>query len=160
MPNRELSNHINPRTLIAPAAADSNNTPIVSSLLDLLGFDSVTLVILVGAAGTSSATFTASLTEGDAADGSDQATVTPASDVNSGVTVYTNPPPYAAVQTGLALASFTGSATNSVFKLAYVGNSRYIKLTITPSGNSAAAYIAAVAILGHPDQFPTSNPPS
>jgi hypothetical protein len=159
MANRELSTHINPRPLINPAAAVSNNTAIVSSLLDTLGYDSVTLVIAVGAAGTSSATFTASLTEGNLANGSDQAAVA-AYEVTNGVTVYSNPPPYAAIGAGLTLASFTGAATNSVFKLAYVGNSRYIQLTITPAGNSAAAFISAVAILGHPDVRPTPNPPA
>jgi hypothetical protein len=39
-----------------------------------------------------------------------------------------------------------------VRKIGYIGTKRYVRVTLTPTGNSATlpAYISGVAILGHP----------
>ena len=45
-------------------------------------------------------------------------------------------------------------------KIGYVGSKRYVRVTVTPSGNdSGNIFLAGVAILGNPEMFPTANPP-
>ena len=44
-------------------------------------------------------------------------------------------------------------------KIGYLGDKRYIRLTITPSANASAALFSAVAILGWPSVAATANPP-
>jgi hypothetical protein len=157
---RDQSNHVNPRVAIAPAASFSSNTPVVSAALNMQGYDSATLLILTGVLTTTAATYTVSLTEGNLANLSDQTLVT-SREILTGVnaidsatpTVSPHPAP------GLTLASFTGANGTSCFKLGYTGNSQYIQATITPASNAAAAFIAAVWLLGTPNVFPTPNPP-
>jgi hypothetical protein len=61
----------------------------------------------------------------------------------------------------LALASFQFDDDNETRKLGYVGSKRYVRLTVTPSGNDAGIVlqVAGVAILGHARNRPTANPP-
>ncbi len=56
------------------------------------------------------------------------------------------------------LAGFTFADDNSTRKIGYRGAKRYVRLTITPANNTAAALFGAVAILGHAQLSPTSNP--
>ena len=58
-----------------------------------------------------------------------------------------------------ALAAFTYADDNKTRKIGYRGDLRYTRLTITPSGNAAAALVSAIALLGHPQKVPTVNPP-
>jgi len=59
----------------------------------------------------------------------------------------------------LALAAFTYADDNETRKVGYVGAKRYTRITVTPTGNAAAALISAIALLGHPASVPTANPP-
>src|SRR3990167_6738232 len=54
-------------------------------------------------------------------------------------------------------ASFTEADDNETRKLGYIGVKRYIRLTVTPSGNAAAADMSAVAVLGDPRVGPKSD---
>ena len=57
-------------------------------------------------------------------------------------------------------ASFTFGDDNETRKIGYIGDKRYVRLTITPTGNdSGNIFLAAIALLGHPDLQPTANPP-
>ena len=58
----------------------------------------------------------------------------------------------------LALAGFTEASDGTTRKVGYIGNKRYTRLTITPTGNAAAAPMSAIALLGHPVSAPTPNP--
>jgi hypothetical protein len=60
----DLHDKINPRVAIAPAAAYTTNTPIVSSIIDLAGFESLEFVIATGAI-AGGATFAVTLSEGN-----------------------------------------------------------------------------------------------
>lgn len=138
---RDLMNNIH--LAGANVAAPTDNTPIVSGIVDRRGFDSVTGEIRTGTLVTAAATYTVLLQHGDAADLSDAAAVADADLLGTE-----------------ALAGFTGTDDNKSFKLGYRGTKRYVRLTVTPAGNLGAAPIGVGFILGHPAQAPTANPPA
>lgn len=138
---RDEVSELMPKRSISPVSV-SNNTALVGQVVDCKGFNSVSYVIVVGVAGTTEATFAVTLDHGNAADFSDAAAV-PSADL---IGTY-------------ALASFTGADANKARKLGYKGSKRYTRLTVTPSGNSAAAIIGVVAVLGDAAVQPTANPP-
>ena len=138
---RDLMNSIAPKRAISPAAAVADNTPIVSQIIDVLGYGSLTFLILTGA--LADATFTVLVEHGNAANLSDAAAV-----------------PDADLLGTEALASFTFADDDKVFKIGYVGIKRYVRLTVTLANNAGNAFVSAVALLGHPAMFPTANPPA
>ena len=140
---RDLTNNIHPFRAIPPASPVADNTALVSAVVDTLGFGSLTFIITTGALSDADATFTALVEHGDAANLSDAEAV-----------------PDALLVGTEALASFTHADDNETRKIGYVGGKRYVRLTITPAGNAADAYVSAVAVLGHPHSAPTANPPA
>lgn len=140
---RDLFNSINPLPAVPPAATTSDNTAFVSSIIDTAGYESLTFVIATGSLADADATFAVTMEHGDNAALSD--TAVPAATDLIGTT---------------ALAGFTFAADNKTFKLGYVGLKRYVRMTVTPSANTGADNICVVAILGHPHNVPTVNPPA
>ncbi len=138
---RDQMNHIHPVRAISPVSV-ADNTAAVSEIIDTRGFDSLTFVIATGSLADADATFAVLVEDGDASDLSDNAAVSDDHLVGTE-----------------ALAGFTFGDDNETRKIGYVGNKRYVRLTVTPTGNASAALIAAVAILGHPHRQPTANPP-
>jgi len=67
--------------------------------------------------------------------------------------------PAASLVGTLALAGFTFADDGETRKVGYVGEKRYVRLTITPSANAGAAPMSVVALLGNPSQVATANPP-
>lgn len=134
---RDLANSLAVRRAISPAAAVSDNTPVVSSIIDLAGFNSAMFAINAGSLADADATFTTLLEHGDAANLSDAAAV-----------------PDAQLTGTEAAASFTFAEDNAVKKIGYVGPKRYLRLTITPASNASAAYFSAVAILSQARYWP------
>jgi hypothetical protein len=139
---RDLMNNIDVKRAISPVSV-ADNTAQVSQIIDRRGFDSLTFVIALGSLADADATFTV-LVEHDDAAGFGTATAVPASELVGTTT----------------LASFQFDDDNKCRKIGYLGNKRYVRMTITPANNSSAALIAAVAILGHAAQQPQSNPPA
>lgn len=135
---RDLYNNIKAIPAIAPVVV-SNNTAAVGAIIDRKGFDSVTYVVATGVLADDDATFATTIVHGDAADLSDAVAV-PAGDL-LGTT---------------AGASFNFADDGVTRKLGYIGPKRYTRLTITPTGNSAAAPLAVVAVLGHAYDAPVS----
>jgi hypothetical protein len=115
----------------------------VSQIIDRQGFDALEFLILSGSLADADVTFTALVEEGDAANLSDAAAVADADLLGTETA-----------------ASFTFSDDDKVFKIGYRGSKRYVRLTITPANNASAALLAAVAVLGHPANAPTANPPA
>jgi len=140
---RDLMNNIQAKRVLSPAASPADNTAQVGQIIDRQGYESLTYLILTGSLPDADATFAALLEESDASDMSGSNAVADADMIGTE-----------------ALASFIFSDDNKVFKLGYIGDKRYTRLTITPAANSSASLLAAVAVLGHPDQAPTSNPPN
>lgn len=133
---------IHPLRAISPAAATTDNTAWVSEIIDTRGYGSLTFLLLTGSLADADATFAVTMDHGDASNLSDAASV-----------------PAAQLVGTLALAGFTVADDNETRKIGYVGSKRYVRLTVTPSGNSGNAFLAAIALLGRPDLAPTPNPP-
>jgi hypothetical protein len=134
---RDLRSSIAVRTAIAPIAL-SDNTAAVGVAIDRQGFGSVTYAIATGTLADADATFTVLLEEADTSGGS-----------------YTAVADADLIGTEAA-ASFTFADDAVTRTLGYRGSKRFTKLTITPSGNSGSAPIAAVVILGHPTVAPVA----
>jgi hypothetical protein len=134
---RDLLHEIQALPFIPPVS-DATDTVITSSIIDLQGCDSITFFILSGVLAAPAGTFTVELNEGMQSNLSDGAPVAAIDMISS---VRGNDPEVS--------ASFTFASPNSVFRLGYIGNMRYVQMTITPASNAAAANIAAVAIRGH-----------
>jgi hypothetical protein len=134
---RDLMHEIQAVPFIPPQS-DATNTPIVSSIIDLQGCDSITFFILTGAIADADVTFTTLLQEGMQSNMSDAAPVA----VQDMISSVRGADPEVS-------ASFNFASVNSVFRLGYVGNKRYLQMTITPANNTSAASIAALAVRGH-----------
>lgn len=124
------------RPLIAPVAAITDNTATVSSIIDCLGYDKVTLAFVTGTNADADATVTALLEEGDASNLSDAAAVADADMVS--MTAGTAPE---------AAASYTFADDAETRAIGYLGTKRYIRLTLTPANNTGNHFVAGVAIL-------------
>jgi hypothetical protein len=141
---RDLHNHIDLKVALAPAvAAITNNTAQVTNILDVRDYNSVELAIMTGALVTGAATYTVTAEHGDNAGLSDTA-----------------PVPADMLVGTLAQAGFTGTLVNGCRKIGYVGDKRYVRFTITPASNAAAAPMAVMWVLGSPKFKPTANPPA
>lgn len=140
---KDLHNNIHCVPLIAPVAARTDNTAIVSAIIDRRGYESAELVIVTGTNTDANATFAFLLEDGDDSGLSDNAAVADAQLLGTE-----------------ALAGFTFADDVECRKIGYTGTKRYLRVTVTPSGNdSGNIFIAGVAILGHPTMAPTANPP-
>lgn len=121
--------------MIAPYAI-TDNTPRVSPWLDRsnASFESLTFGILTGVLADTDATFAILLEEADAADQSDAA---PVADVDmishtAGVAPET-------------AAAFTYADDGVARKIGYIGHKTFVRITVTPSGNTGTALIAVFA---------------
>lgn len=141
---RDLMNNVHPVPLIAPVAARTDNTAIVSAIIDTQGYESCTLLLVTGTNTDANATFAVLVEDGDDSGLSDNAAVADAQLLGTE-----------------ALAGFTFADDVECRKIGYVGNKRYVRMTVTPSGNdSGNIFLAGIAVLGHPALAPTDNPPS
>lgn len=121
---------------------ETGDSALVSQIIDTKGYGSVSFVIATGSLADANATFTVLVEDGDDASLTDNAEVSDTFLIDT----ETN-------------ASFNYDNDDKVRWIGYVGKKRYVRLTITPSGNSGDAYISAVAILGDPESKPvTMNP--
>ena len=143
MANRDLHNNIHPLVGIAPVAARTDDTAIVSTIVDTAGFNSCEFVIVTGTNTDADANFTVLVQDGDASNLSDAAAVADAQLLGTE-----------------ALAGFTFADDLKTRKIGYIGNKRYVRVTVTPSGNGAGnIFLAGLWVLGHPSDAPTPNPP-
>ncbi len=135
---RDQVSDIEVRRLISPVNPGSGDTAIVSQKIDCANRISLSLVIATGSLSDANATFTV-LVE----DSPDNSSFTAVDDL---YLVGTE-----------AGASFTFTHDDSVRKIGYIGPQRYVRLTITPSGNTGDVYLSAVAILGGSRYLPRST---
>lgn len=142
---RDFANNIQVKRVLSPASV-ADDTAQVGQIIDRLGYDSVTYIITTGDIADANATFAVLLEEGDAANMSDHTAVADADMISQ--TAGTAPE---------TAASFQFDDDSEVRKLGYVGNKRYTRLTITPTGNGSAALLSAVAVLAHPNTAPVTQ---
>lgn len=138
---RDQAHNLTVRPVIAPAAnTDIGTTPIVGSIIDRLGYESLTYVIATGTLSDADATYTVLLEESDASN------MDGASGVADTDLIGTE-----------AAAGFTYDDDGETRMLGYIGNKRYTRLTITPAAaDSGDSPIAAIAILGNAHDRPVS----
>jgi hypothetical protein len=134
---KDLFNNLKVSRGLSPAAAGTDNTPYVSEILDMQGWKSALFALLCGALTDVDATFAVTVDESDAANmsGSNAVAAADLLGTTSG-------------------ASFTFAADDTIRKIGYIGSKRYVRVTVTPSANSSAAVLSAVALQSHGDLLP------
>lgn len=131
---QDLHSEIDVKRIISPVRQTNSSSAIVGQIIDLANAAGCEIVIQTGALTDTNATFAATLEAGDASNLSDAAAVAASEIVGA-----------ATVAAGL---SFTFSDDDAVKRIGYIGAKRYIRLTITPTGNDAGNLdVSAFAIL-------------
>ena len=128
--NNDLHNNIKITRVISPVS-QSGNAAMVGAIIDRQGYGALEFAITLGTVTTAGTVYTALLEDGEAANLSDAATVVAPDLLGTA-----------------ALASFIDAEVNTTKKLGYIGNKRYVRLTMTPAGNTGASTLSAVAIQG------------
>jgi hypothetical protein len=138
---RDHANNLTLCPVIAPGTYNNaGTTPFVGAIIDRLGYESLTYAITTGTLSDVNATYAVLLEESD---DSGMSGATAVADVDM---IGTE-----------AEAGFTYADDGETRKLGYVGNMRYTRLTITPTGaDSGDSPIAAIAVLGRPHSAPAS----
>lgn len=137
---RDLYNNVAVRPVIAPAAnSNLDATPLVGTVIDGLGFQSLLYAIVTGTLSDVDATYSVLVEESD--------------ESGSNFTAVAD----ADLHGTEAAAGFTYANDGVARKIGYRGHKRYTRLTVTPTGaNSGNSPIAAVAILGHAASAPVA----
>lgn len=139
MATKDIHNNLHFVPLIAPSAARTDNTAIVSAIIDTKGYESAEFVLITGTNTDVNATFAVLVEDGDNSGLSDNVAVADAQLLGTEV-----------------VAGFTFADDVECRKIGYVGNKRYVRVTVTPSGNdSGNIFIAGVAVLGNARNAPT-----
>lgn len=139
---RDLMNHVHPVRAFSPAAATTDNTAAVSQIIDTKGFGSTTFLLLFGTLTDADMTTTVLVEDGNDAALADAATVDPSQLLGT-----------------VALAAARFDDDNEPRKIGYIGDKRYVRVTVTPAANTGNFFLAMIALLGHPALQPTLNPP-
>lgn len=138
MPIRSIHNDIHLVPLFAPKSAVTDDTAQVSAIVDTLGYEACELVMTTGTLSDADATFAVLVEDGDAANLSDNAAVADAF-----------------LEGTEAGAAFTFADDGECRKIGYRGGKRYVRVTVTPSGNAGNLFLSGVAVLGRPASTPT-----
>lgn len=133
---RDLYNNL--KVINATVAGPTDNTAVTSPIIDTRDYESVVFVVQTGTLADADATFVGVVAESDASNMASSNSVDDADLIG--------------LETGV---SFVFSDDNFEGKIGYIGNKRYVQLTITPSANASAAPIAILA-LGCPFRQPAS----
>lgn len=134
---------INPKRGISPAVVTNADTAFVSQILDTQGLKSATFVLLTGALTDADVTFTVLAEEGDNSALSDNTAIADANLLGTEV-----------------LATPLFSDGNKCFKLGFIDTKRYIRVTVTPSGNNAGSVNLAGVWITESLIEPAANPPN
>lgn len=138
---KDLANALKLSLAEPPVAAQTNSdTAIVSAILDTQGFFGAVFAGIFGTNTDANATFTVLVEDGDDAALGDNA---PVADE---------------YLTGVEAMSLDYADDNKVFKIGYTGPKRYVRVTLTPSGNNSGdIFFAGIWIQGHPRKGPQST---
>jgi hypothetical protein len=140
---RDLLNNIDVKRGISPAIVTNADTAYVSQILDTRGLKSATFVLLTGALSDANATFVVLAEEGEISTLSDNTAIADANLLGTE-----------------ALAAPLFSDDNKCFKLGFIDTKRYIRVTVTPSGNNSGDINLAGVWITEPELVPTANPPA
>ena len=134
----ELHDNIKAVRAISPVSV-ADTTATVSETIDRQGYEAVEFIIATGSIADADATFAVLVEESDTTTSGDFTSVADADLLGTD-----------------AAASFQYDDDNETRKIGYIGIKRYVRLTITPTGNASAALFSAVAILGSPAISPVA----
>lgn len=137
--SRDLFSEVKCSRGISPVAATTDNTAYVSQILDTQNFDSALFVGQFGAIADADCTFTVLVEDGNASNLSDNAAVADANLI------------------GVEAMSLQFDSDNKTFKIGYRGDKRYVRVTITPAGNTGNIFLAGVWIQGHARTVPQTT---
>lgn len=143
---RDFITNIQVKRAISPVTQTNSDTALVSQIIDRQGYDALAFIIAMGGLTDADATFAVTVDEGDASDltGSNAVAAVDLISQNS--------------LGALTAAGFTFASDDQVRKIGYVGGKRYVRLTITPTGNNAgAASLSVTAILAKPTLLPVTQ---
>lgn len=138
---RDITNGLDLKRAISPQAARTDNTAIVSTVCDLRGYDGCMLAINLGANTDATVTFSVLIED---------------SDNNSDYTAVDD----AYLNGTEALAGFQYDDDNELRKIGYTGIKRYVRGTITPSGNDSGNIFVTAEWVLRALREPTANPPA
>ncbi len=113
--------------------AISNNTTVAGNVIDLNGFNSLTMDFFVGT--RTDGTFTPLI-----------------QDSNNGID-FVDVADEFLIETEVNTAI---STANTIKSIGYIGSKRYVKVSIVPSLVTTGATAGAIAILGHPNKSPVA----
>lgn len=140
---RDEFNCINPKRGISPQVQTNADTAFVSQILDTQGLKSATFILALGSITDTNVTFTVLAEEGDNSALSDNSAIADANLLGTE-----------------ALATPLFSDDNKVFKLGFIDTKRYIRVTVTPSGNNSGDINICGIWLTEPEIQPAANPPT
>lgn len=138
---RDITSGLDLKRAISPQAARTDNTAIVSQVADLKGYDGCMLAINIGANTDANATFAVLIEDSD-----DNNTFGAVADE------YLNGTE--------AAAGFQFDDDNEMRKIGYSGIKRYVRATITPSGNDSGNIFVTAGWVLRPLRVPAANPPA
>jgi hypothetical protein len=140
---RDLLSNIQLKRVISPVTGASSDAAQVGAIIDRQGYDSLGFLIATGTIADAGATFAVLVEHGDVSNLSDAAAVPDSDLIAQDPTSATAPE---------AQAAFTEASDDQVRKIGYIGSKRYVRLTVTPTGNAAGWGIGAVAVLANAEQ--------
>ncbi len=136
----DIHNELEVRRLISPLTQTNADTAIVSQIIDLANVASCELIIAYGNMTDADVTTVVLLEESN----------------DSGMSGANAVDDADLIGTELAAAAAFGD-DHKVAKLGYKGIKRYLRLTITPTGNNSGALpVGAVAVLSHERKQPVA----
>ncbi len=124
---KDLHNNVKLSAAFLPVAAITDNTPFVSTILDCANFEKNEIGISPGALADADVTLTTLMEE------SDDSAMSGANAVADADLIGTE-----------AAASYIASEDNTVKKLGYKGQKRYIRVTITPANNTGNLFMSGL----------------
>ena len=146
---RDLHNNLKAKMLLAP---DTITGDTDSASLDLLGYDSVELIVMFGDAANAlsgSVYWTVAVEESD--DDSTFTAVTTATDLLFGANPNVATP---AATTGVIATLDADDDEDKLLRVGYVGSKRYIRITLDETGDSGDADFCVIGLRGHPKDAP------
>jgi len=136
MAQMDMHNQLYPTIAKTVAAITSDTTTTGTNIIDMQGYNALEFIFASGA--RTDGTFTPLITHGDAANLSDGVAV-PDDDL-----------------LGLE-ADAAISAANTVKRIGYRGNKRYVRFDIVSTSVTSGATVGALAVRGHADLSPTPS---
>jgi hypothetical protein len=130
---RDLLHSVDIAAVIAPVSGGANDTASTGTVIDRAGYAGVYFAIALGSIADADATFTVLVEDSDT---NFSGAAVADTDLISG-TIGTAPE---------TAASFQFDSDGGVREIDYVGNKRYVRLTITPANNTGAWLHSVVAL--------------